>query len=50
VLFHSHINLYGLFPLDLSKRLGVAADMLDHIQDKVMQMDIVTSQNEEELA
>ena len=23
VLFHSHINPYGLFPLDLSKRLGI---------------------------
>ncbi len=23
VLFHSHINPYGLFPLDLEKRLGI---------------------------
>jgi hypothetical protein len=50
VLFHSHINPYGLFPLDLSKRLGIAAETLDQIHDKVMQMDIVNSQNEEELA
>lgn len=26
VLFHSHINPYGLFPLDLEERLGVTAD------------------------
>ena len=23
VLFHSHLNPYGLFPLDLSTRLGI---------------------------
>ena len=28
MLFHSHINPYGLFPLDLSKRLGIIADVL----------------------
>lgn len=28
VLFHSHINPYGLFPLDLQKRLGVMVDSL----------------------
>ena len=27
VLFHSHLNPYGLFPLDLSKRLGITLDM-----------------------
>ena len=26
VLFHSHINPYGLFPLDLNKRLGITTD------------------------
>lgn len=26
LLFHSHINPYGLFPLDLQKRLGIAAN------------------------
>jgi hypothetical protein len=26
VLFHSHINPYGLFPLDLTTRLGIFAD------------------------
>ncbi|MBT6330920.1 MAG: transposase [Kordiimonadaceae bacterium] len=26
VLFHSHINPYGLFPLDLRKRLGIGAE------------------------
>lgn len=29
VLFHSHINPYGLFPLDLTKRLGITADELE---------------------
>ena len=29
VLFHSHINPYGLFPLDLSKRLGITGDALE---------------------
>lgn len=28
VLFHSHINPYGLFPLDLTKRLGITADVM----------------------
>lgn len=28
VLFHSHINPYGLFPLDLQKRLGIMVDDL----------------------
>jgi TnpA family transposase len=50
VLFHSHINPYGLFPLDLSKRLGIAAEIFDHIQDKMTQMDIMSSQKEEDLA
>lgn len=26
VLFHSHINPYGLFPLDLKTRLGIAVE------------------------
>jgi len=29
VLFHSHINPYGLFLLDLTKRLGITADVLE---------------------
>lgn len=29
VLFHSHINPYGLFPLDLTKRLGITTDLLE---------------------
>jgi len=29
VLFHFHINPYGLFPLDLSKRLGITGDALE---------------------
>jgi hypothetical protein len=29
VLFHSHINPYGLFQLDLTKRLGITADVLE---------------------
>ena len=28
VLFHSHINPYGLFPLDLQKRLGIMVNDL----------------------
>ena len=28
VLFHSHINPYGLFPLDLSKRFTILLDKL----------------------
>lgn len=26
VLFHGHINPYGLFPLDLRKRLGIGSE------------------------
>ena len=26
ILFHSHFNPYGLFPLDLSTRLGITLD------------------------
>lgn len=29
VLFHSHINPYGLFTLDLSKRLEIIAEILE---------------------
>jgi TnpA family transposase len=39
VLFHSHINPYGLFPLDLTKRLGITADVLEidsHEEDEAM--------------
>jgi TnpA family transposase len=50
VLFHSHINPYGLFPLDLSKRLGIAAEIFDHIQDDLVPMDIMDSLIEEEVA
>jgi hypothetical protein len=50
VLFHSHINPYGLFSLDLSKRLGITAETLDQLQDKAIKIDIMNSQNEEELA
>ena len=28
LLFHSHINPYGLFPLDVEKRLGITADSI----------------------
>lgn len=30
VLFHSHINPYGLFPLDLEKRLGIITSKSDN--------------------
>ncbi len=50
VLFHSHINPYGLFPLDLSKRLGIAAEIIDQMQNKVIPLDIINIQNEEKLA
>ena len=30
VLFHSHINPYGLFPLDLQKRLGIMENDSDN--------------------
>ena len=52
VLFHSHINPYGLFPLDLSKRLGIMADIFESYsptQDKIRSIDIVKSHDEEEL-
>jgi TnpA family transposase len=48
VLFHSHINPYGLFPLDLSKRLGITGDALEmdnYNEDTVLAMEV-----EEELA
>ncbi len=28
LLFHSHINPYGLFPLDFEKRLGITVDSI----------------------
>lgn len=39
-----------LFPLDLSKRLGIAAETLDQIKDISMSVGIMNDQNEEELA
>jgi hypothetical protein len=48
VLFHSHINPYGLFPLDLSKWLGITKDALEidnYTEDMVLAM-----ATEEELA
>lgn len=39
MLFHGHINPYGLFPLDLSKRLGIIADIFETdslLRDEVM--------------
>jgi TnpA family transposase len=42
VLFHSHINPYGLFPLDLTKRLGITADVLEidsHDEDEATMPD-----------
>jgi hypothetical protein len=30
VLFHSHINPYGLFPLDLQIRLGIMKNNLEN--------------------
>lgn len=53
VLFHSHINPYGLFPLDLSKRLGIMADTLeagDQIKIETVRVDSIVSQNKEEAA
>jgi TnpA family transposase len=53
VLFHSHINPYGLFPLDLSKRLGFMSGISEAdnmMQDKQMPIDVINSQNEEEVA
>lgn len=53
VLFHSHINPYGLFPLDLSKRLGIMTDTLeagDQIKGETVRVDAVVNQNEEEAA
>jgi TnpA family transposase len=44
VLFHSHINPYGLFPLDLTKRLGIMADVLEidnYDEDKATMSDEV---------
>lgn len=46
----THINPYGLFPLDLSKRLGISAEIIDQMQNKVIPLDIINIQNEEKLA
>lgn len=34
VLFHSHFNPYGLFPLDLSKRLGIMPEGIDQKEEE----------------
>jgi len=47
VLVHNHINPYGLFPLDLNKRLGISADDLKS-EDEGDTMDNVREQKEEE--
>lgn len=47
VLFHSHINPYGLFPLDLSKRLGIIGDALE--VDNYNENGLVEKQEEDEL-
>lgn len=47
VLFHSHINPYGLFPLDLSKRLGIIGDVLE--VDNYNENGLLEEQVEEEL-
>ena len=49
VLFHSHINPYGLFPLDLSKRLGIMAETLETgglIKSETTPEDAVVRQDE----
>lgn len=50
VLFHSHINPYGLFPLDLSKRLGITEDMfeLGDPKSNILQPINITQQQKEE--
>ena len=53
VLFHSHINPYGLFLLDLSKRLGIMAETLETgglIKSETTPEDAVVRQDEEEVA
>lgn len=47
VLFHSHINPYGLFPLDLSKRLGITGDALE--MDNYNEDMVLPMETEEEL-
>jgi hypothetical protein len=48
VLFHSHINPYGLFPLDLTKRLGITGDALE--TDNSNEDTVLAMETEEELA
>lgn len=53
VLFHSHINPYGLFPLDLSKRLGITAETfaIEGIEQNDMQLiNMAMAQLEKEIA
>lgn len=53
VLFHSHINPYGLFPLDLSKRLGIIAETVEaggQIKSGAAMVDADVGQDEEEAA
>lgn len=45
ILFHSHLNPYGLFPLNLQKRLGITVDNFE-----VSVEEINLEQEEEELA
>jgi hypothetical protein len=47
VLFHSHLNPYGLFPLDLSTRLGITVGGESTILESDQAME---SADEEELA
>jgi len=52
VLFHSHINPYGLFPLDLSKRLDIMADIFKPNEcetNKFQSIDLKNYQDEQEL-
>jgi hypothetical protein len=46
VLFHSHINPYGLFPLDLTKQLGITADMLELISEHEDQATLIDEEYE----
>jgi len=48
LLFHSHINPYGLFPLDLSKRLLIAGDDIKTIGNRQSQLGVAEEQKEEE--
>ncbi len=47
LLFHTHINPYGIFPLDLSERLGIT---VDSINDDDELADDIIEEIEEEIA